>query len=179
MRPAILPGGNAHVCWWLSRCLKLDRADQIFRWQVVQIFLWPLKKNWESNALRWIEKPVRLRMERLWFKRQIRDEREVTISDDALSQTCAVTRDMACRESKDKTKKGLGQEIERGMVNQGKPQRRTNNCRFGPENQNTTLLICQLAKIPSREIRCRLLFDRKAQLQAIDLFYWSDTLRLR
>ena len=58
----------------------------------------------------------------------------MTTSDDALSDPVPVTRDMTCRARQSNGR--YGQKMEQGMVDQGKPQRRTNNCRLEPEQTN-------------------------------------------
>ena len=66
-------------------------------------------------------------------------ERELAVSDDALLHPVPVTRDMACRARQ--SNEMCGQKVEQGMGDQGKPQRRTNNCRSGSEQQLQQLQI--------------------------------------
>ena len=58
----------------------------------------------------------------------------MTISDDALSHSVPITRDIACRGRQSKERHV--QKMEQGMVDLGKPHRKTYNCRPGPEQKN-------------------------------------------
>ena len=58
----------------------------------------------------------------------------MSVPDDALSHPVPITRDMVCRARQ--SKEIYGQKMELGMVCQGKPQRRSNNCTSWPKQTN-------------------------------------------
>ena len=96
-------------------------------------FLRPLKnlRNIHSNAMNREACEAQNGKVVIWMTDE--KERALTISDDALLHPVRVTQDMACRARQSKER--YGQKMEQGMGDQGKPQRRTNNCRSGPEQQ--------------------------------------------